>query len=350
MPIPTDVLRRPSGGLRSSSPGPLGCPSLSLLLEWRSTGYRHHVRRWRTSELTHRPIKFVTPAQRPDHQPVFVVGDSHLRAIVDGFVSMTQGSLSFSFLSVPGGAAADLRTEVMHASLPWTPDTVCVCAPSNNLTASRTIGEAALDFGALLTTVCSLLPKVLLDFPPRINTDLGLQDLLRQEYHRVAARMGLPYVSVAEHLPLHRLELWCHDGVHLSNTDGMPAMVELLWDAAVRQLVPPPPEPPVSPQTSPRAKVSPRLVVTGHVPVPRHSDPWEWTIVGRECKAGTSMVRQSVIQSNPVWFRGAMLDAMVKVLPPSGSDCTAAPAAGQVLATPSPARVTESASMPSPAV
>lgn len=35
------------------------------------------------------------------------------------------------------------------------------------------------------------LQVCVLDFPPRLNFDVALQDLLRQEYHRVAARMGM---------------------------------------------------------------------------------------------------------------------------------------------------------------
>ncbi|XP_030019132.1 uncharacterized protein LOC115439436 [Sphaeramia orbicularis] len=224
-------------------------------------------------------------------QIVFVVGDSHLRAVVDEDVAIPELPFCFSFLSVPGGAAADLRMEVRHLTIPWTPDLVCVCAPGNNLTGNRTIGEAAVDFDALLTTVHSRWPKVfVLDFPPRLNIPLDLQELLRQEYHRVAARMGLPYVAVADHLSVNQLNLWCPDGVHLSDTDGMPILVDLLCDAAFCQLAPPPPELTASPRTPPRPwtppspQVAPRVVVTGPEPLPRRNHPRGWTVVGQEGK------------------------------------------------------------------
>nr|XP_061819803.1 uncharacterized protein LOC133608529 isoform X1 [Nerophis lumbriciformis] len=368
---------------RQSSP-PM--PPVPEFVARRGTGFRHRVRRWPTSDLTGRQVKFVPPAFAPEKKTVFVIGDSHLRGLVDGDVALPKVPLSFSFLSVPGGGAADLRKEVGRLEFPWTPDVVCVLAPSNDLDR----GDAAVEFGALLTSVRSRWPKVfVLDFPPRLNKPVGLQDLLRQEHHRVAARMGLPFVAVTSSFLLDRLELWCYDGVHLSDTGGSPILVKLLCDAALTLFTPDPPAPPspglkdcLDPRTWPRvgqegemacitasavlwrkmaerqswtpmppvpelvASGSPILVepappspwwtpppalVTGPEPLPRRRpDPRRWTTVGREGKAGTQPVLQSLpIPSNPVWFSSPMLDAMEEFAPSSDSNCTAIPPPGQ---------------------
>ncbi|XP_061923178.1 uncharacterized protein LOC133663008 [Entelurus aequoreus] len=353
----------------------------------RGTGFRHRVRRWPTSHLTGRQVKFVPPAIDPEKKTVFFIGDSHLRGLVDGDVALPKVPLSFSFLSVPGGGAADLRTEVGRLEFPWTPDVVCVLAPSNDL--DRGPSSAAAEFGALLTSVRSRWPKVfVLDFPPRLNKPVGLQDQLRQEHRRVAARMGVPFVAVTDSFLLDRLELWCHDGVHLSDTGGSPILVKLLCDAALTLFPTDPPAPPspltdcLDPQTWPRLgdegemdcipasagfwrkmaerqsripmppvpefvargppilvepapssprRRSPPAQVTGPDPLPRRrQDPRRWTTVGRERKAGTLPVQQSLpIPSNPVWFSSPMLDAMEEFAPSSDSNCTAVPPPGQ---------------------
>ena len=83
-------------------------------------------------------------------QFVLVVGASHLRTVADGNVMMPKGNLSFGIMTTPGASACHLRTELLHATLPRTPDAVCILAPSNNLTTSSTPAVAGEEFRKLL--------------------------------------------------------------------------------------------------------------------------------------------------------------------------------------------------------
>ncbi|KAM4579293.1 uncharacterized protein V3H82_008536 [Fundulus diaphanus] len=287
---------------------------------------------------------------------------------------MQEGKFSFGFLATPGASAAQLRREVQKAVLPRTPEVVCLLAPSNNLTASRTPEEAAVDFDDLLATICSRWPNVVVvDFPPRLVVEESLQLLLRQAYHRVAARRSVRYLSVEEYFPLSRLELWSKDGVHLSDSPGMEVLAQLLWVATYTQLEASEPKSPAPVTASPppvRRSPPPRLVVVGKVASPRPSNPFEWTLVEGVQKVmtylfdliflfsyicfstfvplsdlwfQTSMKRQvqgdyirphssrrmvdqqgdlldSSIPPNPVWFSPALLEEMDQIVPSSGCD------------------------------
>ncbi|RVE56289.1 hypothetical protein OJAV_G00219560 [Oryzias javanicus] len=272
--------RNRARNFRPMDRSPDGHPSPSAPSSRSGTGSRHPVRRWPISAATGRSHKCLVPPESHGEKFVLVVGDSHLRALVDGIVRMPAGGgVTFGFMSTPGASAAELYTEVSHAKIARTPDLVCLLAPSNNLTASRTLPEAAQDFRRLLTLLQSKWSKLfVLDFPPRLTVPVDLQTFLRQDFHRVAAQMGVKYLSVAEHFSLDRLALWARDGVHLSDDGGMVVLASLLWEYSSQQLVEPVVQapPPASPRPVVR-QVTPKVVVRGHSVSPRPTNPFEWT-------------------------------------------------------------------------
>ncbi|XP_030578831.1 uncharacterized protein LOC115775437, partial [Archocentrus centrarchus] len=275
------------------------------------TGFRHAVSNWRKSAYTGKSHKLVLPPDCREKKFVLIVGDSHLRHFVDGHVPLPEGCLSFGISSTPGATASELEKEIVNIQLDRTPSLVVLIAPSNNLTASRTVTEAAADFGRYVATVASRWTKVcVLDFPRRLTVDLEVQNHLSQEYHRVAARLGVKYFSVAEFFPMDNLDLWARDGVHLSDSDGMKILGDLLWNVSFQEVseILPPPSPPLESVRSsqPVRKVTPRLVVTGPTPLPV-PPPSEWTVVGQGKKKRTGSpilspgdTKRSVLQQHQV--------------------------------------------------
>uniref|UniRef100_A0A3Q0T5Q2 Uncharacterized protein n=1 Tax=Amphilophus citrinellus TaxID=61819 RepID=A0A3Q0T5Q2_AMPCI len=272
----------------------LAVPCYLSVSQGHGTGFRHPVSKWRKSAYTEKSHKLVLPPDCPEKKFVLIVGDSHLRHFVDGHVPLPEGCLSFAISSTPGAAASELEKEIVNIQLDRTPSLVVLIAPSNNLTASRTVTEAAADFGRYVATVASRWTKVcVLDFPRRLTVDLEVQNHLSQEYHRVAARLGVKYFSVAEFFPMDNLDLWARDGVHLSDSEGMKILGDLLWNVSFQEVseILPPPSPPLESVRSsqPVRKVTPRLVVTGPTPLPV-PPPSEWTVVGQGKKVRVESV------------------------------------------------------------
>ncbi|KAJ8369498.1 hypothetical protein SKAU_G00095260 [Synaphobranchus kaupii] len=232
------------------------------------TGFRYKAKPWPVSDITGRCQKSFFQETSPGKKYVLVIGNSHLRSLVDGNVAMPEGCLRFGFLSNPGACATVLRKEVMAAKVEVEPDLVCLMAPCN--TGRITIEEAGREFGKLILSAVERWPN-----------DLDYQEMLRQEYNRVAVRFKVRYISTAAQFPVKMTELWCRDGVHLSDETGMARLVDLIWIASYLQLEGPPPSLPQPPRKpAPPAKTFiPTLVVTGEVRVPRGKSSHDWTEV-----------------------------------------------------------------------
>lgn len=91
-------------------------------------------------------------------QTVLVVGDEQLVALVDRTVTIPEGPVAFGFLCVSQATASDLKTEVLHAAVPWTPDAVCVCALGYNV--EQGLPKSAQDFEEVLEAARQRWPRV----------------------------------------------------------------------------------------------------------------------------------------------------------------------------------------------
>ncbi|XP_035985853.1 uncharacterized protein LOC118556288, partial [Fundulus heteroclitus] len=296
----------------------------STFVACQGTGTRHRNRPWPISSANN-TCRLVIPPESKDKKFVFVVGDSHLRAVVDGFAPIKADGLYFGFLVVPGGTALDLRTELLNAVIPRIPDVVCLLAPSNTLRRRTAVSEAGKRFEKLLATVCTLFPKVfVLDFPPRLDVEPQVQSLLRQEFQRVSVQLGVSYKSVAELFPMSKLHLWSRDGVHLSDDDGMKILTKAIYETSDEQI----PELTAETKVTPTMSHSPpKLLCTPDVPVVAPQNPFEWEVVGSRKKASpTSSQHQNCaspkrvlhlkveeemefsVELNPKWLDDDMLE------------------------------------------
>ncbi|KAI4794318.1 hypothetical protein KUCAC02_032135, partial [Chaenocephalus aceratus] len=135
-----------------------------------------------------------------------------------------------------------------------------------------------------------------LDFVPRLTVDPDYQDMMRQEFRRVAARVK--YTPIAEYFPSKDLDLWSRDGVHLSDSAGMPILVGSIWNAAYMQLVPaePTPSPVVHRRSPPARRVTPRVIAKGEVAKSPQPDPSKWTVIGQGRKRAFFLWKLDVLQ------------------------------------------------------
>uniref|UniRef100_A0A8C5DDZ6 Uncharacterized protein n=1 Tax=Gouania willdenowi TaxID=441366 RepID=A0A8C5DDZ6_GOUWI len=236
------------------------------------TGKRHAVKKWEVSSLTGHQHKLTIPAESPDKKFVLLVVDSHLRSIADGIVKMPEGRLSFGVMSTPGGSANDERIELLNSTLPYDPDLVCLLAPTNNLKSTRNPEKAGADFARLLSSILTRWSRlVVVDFPPRLDADLYPQEMMRQEFHRVAVKLGVKFVPIAEHFPVGNTALWARDGV----SKNYMLLCRLCWFFMSKPALAPVRTPPV-----PRHR--PRVVLKGEVvSPPPQKNPFIWSAIGQ---------------------------------------------------------------------